>query len=65
MTEKPAYLTETDEVWLALEQALGSLRRDGHKPNEDRLACWNCYLMFLVENAMEVYRRRHESLPRA
>ena len=48
----------TDEVWLALDQAHAALKRDGHTSNPNILDCGCCYAVYLLENAMIVYKER-------
>ena len=52
-------IKDTDEVWLALEQSYGAMARDGHHPSQDRLSCWCCYAMYLIDNAKKAYIKRH------
>jgi hypothetical protein len=46
---------EVDEVWLALEQTDGALRRDGHKPGYDMVSCELCYCLSLISRAKQLY----------
>lgn len=46
---------EVDEVWLAIDQAIFTLRRDGHNPSESQLDCQGCYTLHLLKNAADVY----------
>lgn len=59
----PLKLTETDEVWLALEQSHAAFTRNGHKPSPALTNCLDCHALFLINNAMRVYVRRGSEPP--
>jgi hypothetical protein len=49
---------ETDEVWLALQQAESAMRRDGHVPSLAKTSCMMCHALHLVQRAKVVYLER-------
>lgn len=51
---------EVDEVWIALEEARGSLERASHHPVSDRLNCYDCFVLSLIVRAMELYPRTRQ-----
>jgi hypothetical protein len=54
----PVQINETDEVWLALQQAESAMRRDGHAPSLAKTSCMMCYSLYLIQKAKIVYLKR-------